>query len=151
MSAGPWVIYNEFLDAQRVGAVDLDNDVFKIGLFTSDSNCGDAALVNALYGTLTNEVVTGGGYGQGGNVLTISAQRIAAILSVAGSDATWVTVDTGITARFAVIWDHTLTDKNLVAYCLLNGVPEPTDVTVDGDNELKVFVGTIYTQEVVNA
>jgi len=60
-------IYNAFLLKQNDGnALDLDTDVLKIALFTSDFV---PDLTDTLYSGLANEVANGDGYITGGETL----------------------------------------------------------------------------------
>lgn len=78
--------------------------VYKIALFTSSANLGAGTT---SYSGATNEVVSGGGYTAGGQVLTVSQVPTSSGTTayIDFSDVTWTSAT--ITARGALIYNAT--------------------------------------------
>lgn len=142
-AAGPWVIYNEFKSSLGKKLIDLSADSFKVALLTSSSNAGSAALSTARYATLTNELSTASGYTSGGVSVGTGSWTGTTTLTFDTADATWTASGGALTARFAVLYDNTATNKDLVAYMLLDSAPADV-VTADG-NTLTVQVTNVVT------
>ena len=68
MAASAWAFYNQFKMFLADGTIDLDNDTFRLGLYTSASNAATATL--STRGQITNEVANGNGYTTGGKTLS---------------------------------------------------------------------------------
>lgn len=143
MAAGPWVIYNEFKATLGLKALQLNTDSMKVALFASTSNCGSAALATAQYATLTNELTTANGYTLGGVVCAPTYSQAAGTATFDTADASWTASGGSITARFAVVYDFTATNKDLIAYCLLDSTP--ADVTVTTGNTLTIQIANVFT------
>jgi hypothetical protein len=144
MAAGPWVVYNEFKATMGLKALNLNVDAMQVALFLSTSNAGSAALVNAKYATLTNEVAAANGYATGGvAVAPATYSQTAGTATFDTADASWTAAGGSITARFAVLYDNTATNKDLIAYCLLDSTP--ADVTVTTGNTLTIQIANVFT------
>jgi hypothetical protein len=117
MNAGPWTFYQSFVALLGNGTIDLDSDSFKVLLATS-SYTPDVAAHEDLSDVSGGEVANGNGYATGGVAVTASWTRSGATATFDSDDPRWVATDSGITARYAVLYDDTA-DK-LVAYCLLD-------------------------------
>jgi hypothetical protein len=142
-SPGPWTVYNEFKETLGKKTVDLVNDTFKVALFTSTSNAGSATLATAQYATLTNQVAGANGYTTTGTSVTPAWTRSTGTVTFDTSDATWTASGGSITARFAVLYSNTSTNKDLVAYCLLDSAP--ADVIVSDTNSLTLNVVNVFS------
>jgi hypothetical protein len=143
LASGPWVIYNEFKVAVGAKKIDLTADVFKVALLASTSNAGSAALATAQYATLTNELATANGYTAGGVTPgTPTYTQTAGTATFDIADASWTATGT-LTARFAVLYDFTATNKDLVAYMLLDSTP--ADVVVSTGNTLTIQIANVFT------
>src|SRR3954462_7707892 len=140
---GPWVVYNEFKETLGKKTVDLVNDAFKVALFTSTTNAASATLTTAQYATLTNQVANGNGYTTTGTSVTPSWTRSTGTVTFDTSDAAWTASGGSITARVAVLYDNTSTNKDLVAYCILDSTP--ADVVVSDTNTFTVNVVNVFT------
>jgi hypothetical protein len=140
---GPWVIYNEFKETLGKKVVDLVNDTFKVALFTSATNAASATLATAQYATLTSQVANGNGYLTTGTSVTPSWVRSTGTVTFDTSDATWTASGGSITARVAVLYDNTSTNKDLVAYCILDSTP--ADVVVSDTNTFTLNVVNVFT------
>jgi len=136
-----WRTYREFKDdfAAKTTSVDLANDAFKIALFLEASNCGNVALATAHYATLTNQHANANGYATGGKSVTPTWSGAAGVWTFDVSDpAAWTASGGSIVARFAVLYDDTTADKDLIAYCILDSTP--ADVTATNGNTLTVTI-----------
>ncbi len=131
-------LYNTFvLDMQNrtaADAIDLENDDIKIALFLSTSNCAD--LSQSLFGALTNEVATANGYTQDGISLASKTVVITDTnnLRFDSNDVVWTAAGGSITARFAVLYSDTPSNKSLIGVFLMDDTP--ADVTVTDTNTL---------------
>jgi hypothetical protein len=143
MAAGPWVIYNEFKATLGLKTLNLNADSMKVALFTSSSNCGSASLATARYAILTNQVANANGYTTGGVVCAATYSQTSGTATFDTADASWTASGGSITARFAVLYDDTATNKDLICYCLLDSTP--ADVTVTSGNTLTIQISNIYT------
>lgn len=143
MAAGSWTIYNEFKETLGKKTLDMVNDAFKVALFTSASNAGAATLATAQYATLTNQVANANGYTTTGTSVTPSWTRSTGTVTFDTSDATWTAAGGSIVARIAVVYDNTSTNKDLIAYCLLDATP--ADVTTTDGNSLTLQVTNVFT------
>lgn len=145
MAAGPWNVYNEFKLSLGNKAINLGSDVIKCALFLSTSNAGSVALQNARYATLTNQVANGLGYTTAG--VTVAATWVGdystATKTFDTADAAWTASGGSLVARFAVLYDDTATNKDLIAYCLLDATP--ADVTTTDANTLTVAITNVFT------
>ena len=69
MAATAWTVYNNFRRQMADGTIDLDNDSFKLALFTSASNASASAAAITVISSVTNEISATGGYVAGGKAL----------------------------------------------------------------------------------
>lgn len=144
MAAGPWTIYNEAKLSLGKKVFDLSADTFKIALFTSTSNAGSASLVTAQYATLTNEVAAANGYSTGGVTPgSVTWTASGGTMTFDTGDASWTASGGSITARCAVLYDITASNKDLVAYMLLDSTP--ADVTISSGNTLTIQIANVFT------
>lgn len=138
MAAGTWVIYNEFKLNLGKKVMNLASDTIKMALFLSTSNCGSASLATAQYATLTNQHASANGYTTGGVSCSPTYTDSSGTETFDVADATWTASGGSIVARFAVLYDDTATNKDLIAYCLLDSTP--ADVTVTTGNLLTIQI-----------
>jgi hypothetical protein len=138
MAAGNWVVYDEFKLALGNKLVDLDTDTIKVALFLSTSNAGSASLATAQYATLTNQHANANGYTTGGVTVASTYADAAGTETFDIADPSWTASGGSIAARFAVIYSDTATNKDLIAYCLLDSTP--ADVTVTTGNTLAIQI-----------
>ena len=138
MAAGSWVIYHEFKLALGNKLVDLDTDTLKCALFLSTSNAGSASLATARYATLTNQHANGNGYTTGGVTVAGTFSNSSGTITFDVADPSWTASGGSIVARFAVLYSDTATNKDLIAYCLLDSAP--ADVTVADGNILTIQI-----------
>lgn len=131
MPAGVWTFTNSTRTNLLNGTFDLDTDNFKCALVTSSSNISTSSTT---WAAVTNEVANGNGYTTGG--VTVSPLTLSGTTSVSvkfGSNPTWTASSSGITARFAVVYE---VGGNVLCYCLLDNTP--ANVVVTSGNSLTI-------------
>lgn len=120
MAAGAFFIFNIAKKKIGDGTFDLDTHTFKMALSTATQSL-DATFAgsstDARYADLTNEVANGNGYTTGGKTLTATWVRATGTITWDVDDQAW-TAST-FTAKYAVIYDNTSTNKDLLAACEL--------------------------------
>jgi len=138
MAANPWDFYNEFTELSMDGTIDMDADAFRCSLYLSTSNAATLSLSGIA--SLTNEHAAANGYTAGGNLLSTPTWiRSGGTTTFDSADTAWTAASGSITARFAVIWDDTVTTPvvdPLICYTLLDNTP--ADVTVTDTNTLTI-------------
>jgi hypothetical protein len=127
MTASAWRVYREFKATLGKSLVDLTADTIKCALFLSTSNCGDVALVTAQYATLTNQHANANGYTTAGVIVAATYTQAGGVATFDVADPSWTASVGSIVARYAVLYDDSATNKDLIAYCLLDVTP--ADVT----------------------
>jgi hypothetical protein len=145
-AAGPWVLYNDFKASAFKKRMDLTADAFLLALVTSASNAMNAALVTAQYATITNELTTANGYtatGASAASPTITGGGATSTITFDCADVSWTASGAGFTARAAVLYDNTATNKDLVAYFLLDSTP--ADVVTAAGNTLTIQITNVFT------
>jgi hypothetical protein len=136
-AAGKWKLYDTAKLGIGSGLIDLDSHTFKMALFTSASNA-DTLTLDEL-GDLTNEVANGDGYTTGGVTLSgITWTNSSGTIKFDCNDAEWIASGSGITARFAVIYDDTAANDPLICVCLLDATP--ANVTATAGNALDILI-----------
>jgi len=131
MPAGVWTFTNSTRTNLLNGTFDLDTDNFKCALVTSSSNISTSSTT---WAGVTGEVATGNGYTTGG--VTVSPLTLSGTTSVSvkfGTNPTWTASSSGITARFAVVYE---VGGNVLCYCLLDNTP--ANVVVTSGNSLTI-------------
>ena len=123
MAASAWRVYRELKDNLAKKVVNLDTDAIKCALFLSTSNCGDVALVTAQYAILTNQHANANGYLTGGITVAATWATAAGVSTFDAADPVWSATGGPITARFAILYSDTATNKDLIAYCILDDTP----------------------------
>jgi hypothetical protein len=131
-------MYNEAKLSLCDGTIDLDSHNFRMALFLYTSNCGSATLSTAQYATLTNQHANANGYVTAGELTAATWTRATGTCTFDVADVTWTAAGGSIVARFAVLYDDTATNKNLLCFCLLDSTP--ADVTVTTGNQLTVQI-----------
>lgn len=108
MAAQAWAIYNSFKEYMADGTIDLDNDTFRIGLYTSASNAATATL--SVRGSVTNEVANGSGYVTGGKTLagvTWATGASASEMRFDGTATIWSASGGNVAnIKYAVLYDE---------------------------------------------
>ena len=132
MAASAWAVVHTAKNRIGDKQIDLNTDVFKCMLLSSAWTPDLAA--QADYADISaNELTTANGYTAGGLALTsVTWANSAGTQTWDADDPLWTATDSGITARYAVIYDDTDTSKTLICYSLLDTAP--ADVTADAGN-----------------
>ena len=141
MAADAWVVYNKFKQTLGSGAVDMDADTFKVGLYQSTSNAESAVATIDELADITNEVANGSGYTTGGATLTgVTWTESSGTVTFDFTDPSWTASGGSIAARFAVVYDDTATSPAdaPVGYSLLDNTP--ADVTTTDGNTLTLQI-----------
>ncbi len=147
MAAGPWVIYNDFIASSYKKVMNLNaSDAIKVAIVTSSSNAINKALVSAQYANITNELSTSGGYTAGGATAAsgaIAGGGATATITFDTADVSWTGSGGGFAGRAAVMYDNTSSNKDLIAYCLLDATP--ADVTVAAGVTLTIQIANVFS------
>lgn len=139
MAANAWTIYNEFKATLGLKALNLNTDTIKMALFKSTSNCGSASLGTAQYATLTNETTNANGYTTGGVTLSgVSYSQTSGTATFTVGTGSWMAAGGTIVARFAVLYDDTATNKDLICFTTLDNTP--ADITVLNGETLNITI-----------
>jgi hypothetical protein len=146
MAAGNWILYNDFIASAFKKKMDLTADTIKVALVTSASVAINKALVTAQYATIDHELTTSGGYTAGGvtpGSPTVTGGGATATITEDIANATWTGSGGGFTARAAVAYDDSATNKDLIAYCLLDSTP--ADVVIAAGVTLTITIANIFS------
>jgi hypothetical protein len=140
MAADAWVMHDKFKEYMGDGTVDLDADAFKMALFLSTSNIATTSI-NAL-STATNEIANANGYTTGGETAGLPTWvESAGTVTFDTANVVWTATGGSITARFAAIYDDTVTipvADPIMCHSLLDNTP--ADVTATDTNTLTVAI-----------
>ena len=140
MAADAWVLHDKFKLYLGDGTADMDADAFKMALALSTSNIATTS-VNAL-STVTNEHANGNGYLTGGAaVSTPTWTESSGTITFDCADQVWTASGGSIVARFAFIYDDTITTPvadPVVCHSLLDN--SPADVTATDGNTLTITI-----------
>ena len=135
MAADAWVLHDKAKEYMGDATIDLDADTFKVALASSASNAATTS-VNGI-ASLTNEV-SGNGYAQV-TLGSVTWNESAGTVTFDSGDAVYTASGGSITARFAVLYDDTVTTPvadPIIAHCLLDNTP--ADVAATDGNTLTV-------------
>lgn len=114
-----FVFYDAFAVTSKDGTIDIDTDTIKVALFTSSYT--PSASSDTQYGSLTNEVANANGYTTGGATITNTAMtQTGGAGKFDGDDVTWTASGGSIVARYWVMYSDTATNKDLIAYGLID-------------------------------
>lgn len=144
-AATAWRVYREFKVALANKLVDLDTDVIKCALLLSTSNGGDVALSTARYATLTNQHANANGYTTGGVTVTCTYSQTTGTATFDCADPSWTASGGSIVARFAVLYSDTATNKDLIAYCLLDSTPADVTATTGNPFTIQISASGVFT------
>jgi hypothetical protein len=140
VAADAWKRYDKFPLRLGDGGLDMDADTFKVALHLSASNA--ATLSTEGWGAVTSEHAAANGYTAGGATLaSVTWTEASGTITFDSADPAWTASGGSIVARFAVIYDDTVTtptaDVN-VCFSLLDNTP--ADVTVTDTNTLTLVL-----------
>ena len=140
MAADAWVVHDKAKEYMGDGTIDLDADSFKMALALSTSNIATTSI-NA-YATVTNEHANGNGYTTGGEaVVSPTWVESSGTVTFDCADQVWTASGGSITARFAFIYDDTVTTPvadPVLCHSLLDNTP--ADVTATTGNTLTIAI-----------
>ena len=140
MPADAWVMHDSIKEYIGDGTVDLDADSFRINLYLVTSDIATTSE-NAI-ATITNQHASANGYTQDTEAINAPTWVESAgtvTFDVSGADPAWTASTGSIIARFAGIYDDTVTTPvidPLVCHSLLDNSPD--DVTVTDGNTLTI-------------
>src|SRR3990170_4548784 len=139
-AATAWRVYREFKDSLGEKVANLETDTIKCALFLEASNAGNVALATAQYATLTSQHANQGapGYETGGKTVATTWTQTGGTATLGSANPSWVATGGSIVARFAVLYSDTATNKDLIAYCILDSTP--ADVTCTTGNTLTIEI-----------
>lgn len=104
-------IYSSFGLYLGKGAIDFDNDSFKVGLMTSSYS--PSQNTETKWSDVSGYEASGTGYSAGGvAVSSISWSRSSNVATLDFADASWSS--SSITARYGVLYDDTHADDPLI-------------------------------------
>ena len=123
MASGDLTIFNAFSETIGEKLVDLENDVFKVGLITTattpavtdaDPRWGAGGTTNLS----TNEVTPGGNYSAGGSTIATNTNTLSgAVTTFDGGDISILSnVSNPTDARWGIIYSDTDVGKRAVGF-----------------------------------
>jgi len=137
MAAGPWVLHDKAKLYMQDGTVDLDTHTLKVALFTSASNVATTSVDGLA--AATNQVAAGNGYTTGGWTVTGAAlSEASGTVKFDSNDPAWTASGGSITAKYAVLYDDTVTSPvadPIICHCELETTGS---VTVTDGNTLTI-------------
>jgi len=147
MSAGLFTVLNVALKKIADGTFDLDSHILKVCVCTNAQSITTAftgSSGDARYADLTAEAAAGGGYSTTGASLSgVSWSQASGIATLDADDVIWEGCT--LTAKYAVIYDDTATNKDILGFFDMNvGVSEGVVVSA-GDLTIVWNSGGIFT------
>ena len=139
-AASAWVPHDKFKEYAGDGTIDMDGDSFKIILCLSTSNIATTSVDG--YAAVTNEHATANGYTQGTKAIASPTWvESSGTVTFDCADTVWTASGGSITARFAAIYDDTVTTPvadPVVCDSLLDSAP--ADVTATTTNTFTITI-----------
>ena len=131
--AATLTFYNSFKETIADGTIDLDTHTFKVMLTTSSYTPSAAHTTTT---DITNEVSsTNTGYTTGGAALTsVTWGQTGGTATFDADNVVWTAGSANLTARYAVVYDDTATNNDLVCYITLDS----SDVTATNGNTFTI-------------
>jgi len=140
MAADAWVIHDKTKEYMGDGTIDLDGDAFKMVLLLSTSNIATTSIDG--YAAVTNEHANGNGYTTGGEAVgSPTWVESAGTVTFDCADQVWTASGGSIVARFAAIYDDTVTTPvadPVLCHSLLDNAP--ADVTATTGNTFTIAI-----------
>ena len=140
MAADAWVVHDKAKEYMGDGTIDLDGDSFKAILCLSTSNIATTSVDG--YAAVTNEVATNFGYTQGTKAVDSPTWvESSGTVTFDCADLVWTASGGSITARFAGIYDDTVTTPvadPVLCHSLLDNTP--ADVTATDTNTFTITI-----------
>jgi hypothetical protein len=133
MSAGTFTVLNDAKIKLFNQVIKLNSDTFHVALLTNAvalSNTFVGSSTNAQYSDITSEV-TGTGYTAGGATMGSPALTTSAgTVTFTGNSVSWTSAT--FAAKYAVIYDYTATNKDIVGYMDLDTGAPGGDAATNG-------------------
>lgn len=118
---GAWTILNLAKFKTLTDVIDCGSDAFNVALCSIAQALTPAFLGtsnNAQYSDLNDELATANGYTVGGQALSgVSFALGGATVEFDAATVSWTLTGGGITFKYAVIYDNTSPNKDILAYC----------------------------------
>lgn len=126
MTAGPWIVFGQFLEDEAKGAHQFHAHTLKVALveatWTPDTDADE------VWSDISANEVDGTGNGYAQQTITGSISRSGTTVTYDGTDPEFEASGGDIVdARYAVIYNASASDK-LVCYCLLDDTPADVDI-----------------------
>lgn len=135
MPAGTFTLYNSVAEWIADGTIDLDTHSFKIALL--DSGYTPSGAHDEYADVSGDEIANGNGYTTGGGTLaSVTWTRSSGVATFDSADFVWTASGGSIVARYAVIYDDTVSGDPLIGYVLLDTAP--ADLTATSGNTMTV-------------
>lgn len=131
MAAGAFTLFHTVAELIADATIDLDNHTFKIALLGSGYTPN---LAHDEWADVSgSEIAAANGYAAGGAALTgVTWAQTSGVAKFASSNQVWTAAGGSISARYAVIYDDSVTGKKLLGYYLLDTTPANL-VATDGN------------------
>jgi hypothetical protein len=114
---------------------------------TTSSQAIDATFAgtstDCRYADLTAEVASGNGYTTGGKLLTVTVTRSGSTVTVDCDDQTWTSAS--FTAKYAVIYDNTSTNKDILGFADLETTSGTGLTPVNGSLFVVINASGLFT------
>jgi hypothetical protein len=149
MAAGPFTWFNQALIKITNGTMPLSGTGYNVALTLTAQPLTAAfngTSGDCRYSDLTSQTANGNGYTTGGLALTgESLTRTTNVVKWTADAMNWTITGAGITCRYAVIYDNSATNKDLLCFCDLDPlaagdltvIAGPLIITPDGNGILR--------------
>lgn len=135
MAAGTFTFFDHVAEKIADGTIDLDGDTFKLMLL--DDGYTPSAAHDEYSDVSGDEIANGSGYTTAGQALTsVTWGQTGGVATFDSDPVIWTASGGPITARYAILFDDTVTGDPLIGYFLLDN--SPADVTATDGNTLTV-------------
>lgn len=141
-----WIILNDAKLKAWQKKIDLDLDTLKLALVTSTSNIS-ATMSPSGFADLTHEVAAANGYPAGGETVasqTLSGGAADSFVELELADVTFTASGGNIVARWVVLYDDDATDKDIVAFGLIDAAGG--DYTIVPASALVLQLGSLFRE-----
>lgn len=131
MTAGPWIVFGQFLEDEAKGVHQFHAHTLKVALVKATWTPNPST--NAVWSDISANEVSGAGNGYAQQTLTGTIARAGTTVTYDGTDPEFEASGGDIVdARYAVIYNSSASNK-LVCYCLLDATPADVDI-LDGSS-----------------
>lgn len=147
MTADAWVQHDKAIEYAGDGTIDYDGDTFNMGLWLSTSNIATTSVDG--YAAVTNEHANGNGYTTGGQAITSPTwTESSGTVTFDCEDQVWTASGGSILARFAGIYDDTVTTPvadPMICHSLLNNAPADVEATDGNTFTVAIHASGVFT------